>query len=327
MKVKNLMFSGFMAAILTGIACSADAAVVASKEYVDARETSILDTVEQTYLKSEDALTRKNVQDEIEAVVGTAESGLIKDVADNKSAISDLSDDVSANTAAIQTLNGDADTEGSVQNQIKVLSELLGGESGDVSTLTTQVAANKSAIETLNGEGAGSVANKISTALTNYSTSTQVDDKISTALENYSTSEEVTTAISNASSALTNTLTTEINKKQNTITGDQLSALNSNITAEKVATFEGYATSKQDVMSAGNDYVTVANNKVSVNVDGTVAANNAGLVTGGTVYTYALPKPTNCTETTCVLSVNGNGQPYWMKLELATGGSTEPTNE
>ena len=323
MKVKNLMFSGFMAAILTGIACSADAAVVASKEYVDARETSILDTVEQTYLKSEDALTRKNVQDEIEAVVGTAESGLIKDVADNKSAISDLSDDVSANTAAIQTLNGDADTEGSVQNQIKVLSELLGGESGDVSTLTTQVAANKSAIETLNGEGAGSVANKISTALTNYSTSTQVDDKISTELENYSTSGEVATAIKNASDALT----TEINKKQNTITGDQLSALNSNITAEKVATFEGYATSKQDVMSAGNDYVTVANNKVSVNVDGTVAANNAGLVTGGTVYTYALPKPTNCTETTCVLSVNGNGQPYWMKLELATGGSTEPTNE
>ena len=323
MKVKNLMFSGFMAAILTGIACSADAAVVASKEYVDARETSILGTVEQIYQKSGEALTETDVRDEITAVVGTAESGLIKDVADNKSAISDLSDDVSANTAAIQTLNGDADTEGSVQNQIKVLSELLGGESGDVSTLTTQVATNKSAIEKLNGDGEGSIANKISTALTNYSTSTQVDSKISTALENYSTSGEVTTAIKNASDALT----IEINKKQDTITGDELKALNSGITAEKVADYDDYATTKQDVMSAGNAYVTVANNQVSVNVNGAVAADNTGLVTGGTVYTYALPKPTACEETTCVLSVNGKGQPYWMKLELATSGSTEPTNE
>lgn len=308
MKVKNLMFSGFMAAILTGVACSADAAVVASKEYVDARETSILDTVEQTYQKSETALTQTDVQNEITAVVGTAEEGLIKDVADNTAAIADLSDDVSQNTAAIATLNGDANTTGSVQNQIKVLSDLLGGTSGDVSTLTTQVAANTTAIETLNGDGTGSVANKISTAL-----------------ENYSTSDEVTTAISNASS----TLTTEINKKQNEITGDQLSALNSGITAEKVSDYDNYATTKQDIMSAGNDYVTIADNKVSVNVDGTVAANDTGLITGGTVYTYALPKPTNCTETTCVLSVNGDGQPYWMKLELASSGSSEPetTNE
>ena len=303
MKVKNLMFSGFMAAILTGVACSADAAVVASKEYVDARETSILDAVDQTYQKSEDALTQTDVRNEITAVVGTEEEGLIKDVADNTAAIADLSDDVSKNTAAIETLNGDANKPGSVQNQIKVLSDLLGGTSGDVSTLTTQVAANTTAIETLNGDGTGSVANKISTAL-----------------ENYSTSDEVTTAISNASS----TLTTEINKKQNTITGDQLAALESGITAEKVANYDNYATTKQDIMSAGNDYVSIENNQVSVNVNGTVAANDTGLITGGTVYAYALPKPTNCTETTCVLSVNRDGQPYWMKLELASSGSSDP---
>ena len=325
MKVKNLMFSGFMAAILTGIACSADAAVVASKEYVDARETSILDTVAQEYQKSETALTQTDVQNEITAVVGTADEGLIKDVADNTAAIEDLSDDVSQNTAAIATLNGDANTTGSVQNQIKVLSDLLGGTSGDVSTLTTQVTANTTAIETLNGDGTGSVANKISSALENYSTSAQVDGKISTALSNYDTSGEVDTKIQEAS----DTLTTEINKKQNTIIGDQLAALNSGITAEKVTNYDNYATTKQDIMSAGNDYVTIADNKVSVKVDGSVAANNTGLITGGTVYTYALPKPTNCTETTCVLSVNGDGQPYWMKLELASSGSSEPetTNE
>ena len=44
MKVKNIMFSGFMAAILTGVACSADAAgfQVASKQYVDARDEAIV---------------------------------------------------------------------------------------------------------------------------------------------------------------------------------------------------------------------------------------------------------------------------------------------
>ena len=299
------MFSGFMAAILTGITCSADAAVVASKEYVDARETSILGTVEQTYQKSADALTQTDVQNEITAVVGTEEEGLIKDVADNKSAIADLSDDVSKNTAAIQTLNGDENTTGSVQNQIKVLSDLLGGTSGDVTNLTTQVGANTSALQKLNGDEntTGSVANKISTALSNYDTSGEVDTKIQEA---------------------SSTLTTEINKKQNEITGDQLSALNSGITAEKVTNYDNYATTKQDVMSAGNDYVTIADNKVSVNVNGTVAANDTGLITGDAVYTYALPKPTNCTETTCVLSVNGDNQPYWMKLELASSGSSDP---
>lgn len=311
MKVKNLMFSGFMAAILTGIACSADAAVVASKEYVDARETSILDTVEQNYLKSGDALTQTDVQNEITAVVGTAEEGLIKDVADNKNEISSLK-------------AKDTELAGKIQANSDAIAILEGGEGaeGSIANLTTKINENASNIEILNSDESvgGSVANKISSALENYSTSAQVDGKISTALENYSTSDEVTTAINNASSALT----TEIEKKQDEITGTQLDALNSGITAEKVTNYDNYATTKQDIMSAGNAYVTIAENKVSVNVNGEIAANDTGLITGGTVYTYAIPKPTNCKETTCVLSVNGDDQPYWMKLELASSGSSDP---
>ena len=311
MKVKNLMFSGFMAAILTGVACSADAAVVASKEYVDARETSILDTVEQTYQKSETALTQTDVQNEITAVVGTEDEGLIKDVADNKNEISSLK-------------AKDTELAGKIQANSDAIAILEGGEGaeGSIASLTTKINENASNIEILNSnEGVeGSVANKISSALENYSTSAQVDGKISTALNDYDTSGEVDTKIQEAS----DTLTTEIDKKQDTITGTQLAALNSGITAEKVADYDDYATTKQDIMSAGNDYVSIADNKVSVNVNGTVAADNTGLITGGTVYTYALPKPTNCTETTCVLSVNGAGQPYWMKLELASSGSSDP---
>lgn len=311
MKVKNLMFSGFMAAILTGIACSANAAVVASKEYVDARETSILDTVEQTYQKSETALTRTDVQNEITAVVGTAEEGLIKDVADNKNEISSLK-------------AKDTELAGKIQANSDAIAILEGGEGaeGSIASLTTKINENASNIEILNSDESvgGSIANKISSALENYSTSAQVDGKISTALENYDTSGEVDTKIQEAS----DTLTIEINKKQNEITGDQLAALESGITAEKVTNYDNYATTKQDIMSAGNAYVTIAENKVSVNVNGEIAANDTGLITGGTVYTYAIPKPTNCEETTCVLSVNGAGQPYWMKLELASSGSSDP---
>lgn len=114
-------------------------------------------------------------------------------------------------------------------------------------------------------------------------------------------------------------------------------ALQANLEAEKTAREEAvqavsdnlanYATNtklteelgkKQDVLS-GTGYVTInqETKEVSVTANGAIAADNTGLVTGGTVYTYALPKPTDCTEAKCVLSVDGNGAPYWMKLELA----------
>ncbi|MFQ6702656.1 MAG: hypothetical protein ACLRFO_00430, partial [Alphaproteobacteria bacterium] len=94
-------------------------------------------------------------------------------------------EDISKNTAAIAILNGDANTTGSVKNEIKVLSDLLGGTAGDVSGLTTQVGANTTAIEKLNAEAAtiGSVANSIAEALKPYSTTEQVDAKDAAVLQ------------------------------------------------------------------------------------------------------------------------------------------------
>ena len=99
--------------------------------------------------------------------------------------ISKNAESISKNTAAIAILNGDANTVGSVKNEIKVLSDLLGGTAGDVSGLTTQVGANTTAIEKLNAEAAtiGSVANSIAEALKPYSTTEQVDAKDAAVLQ------------------------------------------------------------------------------------------------------------------------------------------------
>ena len=219
MKVKNIVFSGVMGAILMSATGASAAISVASQGYVDAKVGAIETNVTENYLSKTDAadtyLTETQVTEQITNVVGSETEGLIKDVADNKAAIAALDDtyatdtelseglatkvdaqaqtavdakqteDISKNTAAIEILNGDAETVGSVKNEIKVLSDLLGGTAGDVSGLTTQVSANTTAIEKLNAEAAtiGSVANSIAEALKDYSTTEQVDAKDTATLD------------------------------------------------------------------------------------------------------------------------------------------------
>lgn len=190
MKVRNIMFTGFMAAILG--ATSANAAIsVASQGYVDAKvgavSTSVsnLETsVSNTYqTKAEAETAASGVETELAKKVDQTvydEHLTAQEAIDAKQ-----TEDISKNTAAIATLNGDAATPGSVKNEIKVLSDLLGGTAGDVSGLTTQVSANTTAIEKLNAEAAtiGSVANSIAEALKDYSTTEQVDAKDTATLD------------------------------------------------------------------------------------------------------------------------------------------------
>lgn len=51
--------------------------------------------------------------------------------------------------------------------------------------------------------------------------------------------------------------------KQDALTAEQQAAINSTITAEKVAKYEGYATSKQDKLTQGN-HINIVNNTISV---------------------------------------------------------------
>lgn len=190
MKVRNIMFTGFMAAILG--ATSANAAIsVASQGYVDAKvgavSTSVSNletTVSNTYqTKAEAETAASGVETELAKKVD--QTVYDAHLTAQEAIDAKQTEDISKNTAAIATLNGDAETPGSVKNEIKVLSDLLGGTSGDVTSLTTQVSANTTAIEKLNAEAAtiGSVANSIAEALKDYSTTEQVDAKDTATLD------------------------------------------------------------------------------------------------------------------------------------------------
>lgn len=111
MKVKNIVFSGVMAAILG--ATSANAAVtVASQGYVDSRVDAVETNITNNYLTKNEAtntyLTETQVTQQITNVVGTSENGVLADVAANKTAIAGLRSS-KANTADVYSKT-DADS-------------------------------------------------------------------------------------------------------------------------------------------------------------------------------------------------------------------------
>ena len=105
MKVKNIMFSGVMAAILG--ATGANAAInVASQGYVDSKVGAVETNITNNYLSKTDAadtyLTEEQVTQQITNVVGTTDEGLLADVAENASAIATL-ETTKANAADVYT--------------------------------------------------------------------------------------------------------------------------------------------------------------------------------------------------------------------------------
>ena len=112
MKVKNIMFSGVMAAILG--ATGANAAInVASQGYVDSKVGEVSTNITNNYLTKTDAqntyLTETQVQQEIKDVVGDSTSGVVADVAANKAAIEALDDKYATDTALTDGLADKAD--------------------------------------------------------------------------------------------------------------------------------------------------------------------------------------------------------------------------
>lgn len=90
MKVKNIMFSGVMAAILSATGASA-AINVASQGYVDSKVGALETSVSNTYLTQEDAAdtyaTTQYVTENITNVLGNETDGLVADVKANTDAI------------------------------------------------------------------------------------------------------------------------------------------------------------------------------------------------------------------------------------------------
>ncbi len=188
MKVKNIMFSGVMAAILSATGASA-AINVASQGYVDSKVGALETSVSNTYLTQEDAAdtyaTTQYVTENITNVLGNETDGLVADVKANTDAIAANATEIAkkANAADVYTKDEAnakfeeqaaatqklTESKAYTDSQIKELTESLGGvgEDGESTGLTGTVAAQGVRIGALEDKvGATSVADQIAGALT-----------------------------------------------------------------------------------------------------------------------------------------------------------------
>lgn len=350
MKVKNIMFSGIMAAILTSVAGNASAAIsVASQGYVDTEigkvnatvtnlETNITNNyVTNTNLAGAVADAIENAESgklaEIDSVidqVGNAQSGLVADVdslqdAMGDNTIGDLGKDASGN--AITSVQSALALKEDVANKKSTLSadEYEGMSTEEKQKYYTSVAAAETianAIVTQIEADAGDLSQlrtDVNTAMNDIDAleglvgTSSVQSQISTATEGM-----VTTA--NKATTLADYATDEEVKAlvgNETVTNQISTALSSYTNTEGTKTL--IATAKQEAIDAAEgDATTKANDALS----------SAKTYTNDEIAKLsALAKaevPTVCTSdsTYCVLSYNGT-EYSWMPL---TAPADTPTD-
>ena len=153
MKVKNIMFSGFMAAILMGATGAADAAInVASKDYVDAKSGAVSQALE-TYKTTNDEAVLKNKNDigTLSAAVQsngntlTSLSGTLATKAGKDYVDTELAKKVDL-TVYNEKMTALGNTDTSLQSQIDAVKALT-GETGVADQIASAVSAEKDARE------------------------------------------------------------------------------------------------------------------------------------------------------------------------------------
>ena len=146
MKKTNIAFSGFMAAILFGASASAATTQIASKTYVDNRETSILQTVSNTYETKENVANLTEQVTQLGDTINNEDTGLAKQVSDNTEAVGQLQSSV----GALETTVGNKGA--GLVKDVTDLKTAVGGKLDSSAAATTYEAlANKS--QNLNTDG------------------------------------------------------------------------------------------------------------------------------------------------------------------------------
>ena len=227
--------AGIFATLLAVVSAGDANAKIASQAYVDQEVGAVEATVTQVQKNvtnvTEQVTQVKEQVTEITTpgtglvdVVGDAEGGLVKDVADlgtdigNTESLATTSKEV---VGAINEVEGRVDT---AESEIGTLKTTVAGKA-DQSALTDGLALKEN------------TANKSTSA--QYATDINSDVK-------FPTVKAVATAIKEATSDIaTNTdyeeLKTTVEGKQDKLSEAQLNAVNSGITADKVSTYDGYA--------------------------------------------------------------------------------------
>ena len=133
MKKQNIVFSGFMAAILFSVGAANAATQIASKQYVDNRETSILQTVSNTYETKENVTNLTEQVTQLGDTINNEETGLAAKVDDAAAAAAE----------AKQTADTAKSTATGAQSAVEALGATVGNaEAGlvkDVNDLETSV--------------------------------------------------------------------------------------------------------------------------------------------------------------------------------------------
>ena len=146
MKKTNIAFSGFMAAILLSSGAAHAAAQIASKQYVDNRETSILQTVSKTYETKENVTNLTKQVTQLGDTINNEDTGLAAKVDDAAAAAAE----------AKQTADTAQSTATGAKNAVEALGATVGNaESGlvkDVNDLETSVGGLQTTVGQLDTE-------------------------------------------------------------------------------------------------------------------------------------------------------------------------------
>ena len=227
--------AGIFATLLAVVSAGDANAKIASQAYVDQEVGAVEATVTQVQQNvanvTEQVTEITTPGTGLVDVVGDAVGGLVKDVADLGTEVEGLGTDI-GNTESLAT------TSKEVVGAINEVEGRVDTAEGEIDALQTSVASKADQSALTSG-----LALKENTA--NKSTSAQYATDINSDVK-FPTVKAVATAIEKATSDIaTNTdyeqLKTTVESKQDKLSGAQLNAVNSGITADKVSTYDGYA--------------------------------------------------------------------------------------
>jgi len=338
MKIKNIMFSGVMAAILmtvAGNASAADVVSVASTGYVDTKVGVVSDAVEKTTFNGtnylNDTVGLKDAAVKLDVQVKTnADKISALDSAGGEEGITGFIDRLSTAEGQITLLNEDnAEKTGTIAN--KIAQAVLGLDTEDtavekqfvtaVSETDGKITVSRAALTASDiPEIAQSQVQGLATALSGKADKSTIGEVTEgkTVVEMIADVEyddaKVTEDIAKNTNAITNLET----DKQAKLTADNLKsdgAANVSIAENGVITISATDTT----YTAGTNVTLGENNSINVTMAESVATGGDAAVSATQVQGYAVPKPgTNCSKTTCVLTVDkATNEPYWMELALS----------
>lgn len=318
MKIKNIAFSGFMAAIMLSTGAAMAAPQIASKAYVDTKSASVAAAAVDSALQDNgaiksalDAKADASTVAEVKTTADTAKTTAdeAKATADaNKSAIENeqtglaatkkVADDAAAAAAAADTKAGNAQTAAEAAQATAdaaatktALSEGLALKEDTANKTGSITAENQSSASAFPTVGAITEwTNKKIAALSESGLPVNPDNISDSSIDGAKLANGAVTTEKIANGAVTeDKLSTELaGKVNNAQTSEQVSAAIADAIkdkADKATTLEGYG-------------ITDA-------------------MTETEVKGYAVPKPsTECTAESgrCVLSVDTAGLPYWMDV-------------